>query len=426
MSYKKSIEKTTDKSVNTSRGDGSDSNDGSHESSLLSTQAKTAAIDAPEALNPEILANHIKAWGKALGFQQVGIADIELGQYEKHLKNYLSKGFYGSMDYLTRNVDKRLNPSELHPNTCRIISVRMDYLPPHAKFANNLRHDKQAYISRYALGRDYHKVMRSRLKQLGEQIKQHCTTLNYRPFVDSAPVLEHAVAEKAGLGWTGKHTLTLHHEAGSWFFLGELFVNIPLPVDTPIQEQCGTCNACISICPTQAIIAPYTLDARKCISYLTIEHKGAIPTQFRKAMGNRVYGCDDCQLVCPWNRYAEVTKEKDFFAKEYLQGASLTSLFALSESEFLRKTEGSPIRRIGYENWRRNLSIAMGNARFDESILKCLEDALNTEQSPVLVEHFTWAIEQQLDNKITEESASSTRQHQRLIRIVEKGLPRDA
>ena len=382
--------------------------------------------DPNAKLDFDILVNHIKAWGKALGFQQVGVCDIDLSQYNSMLQDYLDKGFHGDMDYLNQNIDKRLAPEKLHPNTCRIISVRMDYLPPDAKFANNLRNQDQAYISRYALGRDYHKVMRKRLKQLGDKIKQHCAHLDFRPFVDSAPVLEHAIAEKAGLGWTGKHTLTLNKEAGSWFFLGELFVNIPLPLDKPIQENCGSCVACISICPTQAIVAPYKLDARKCISYLTIEHKGTIPEVYRKPMGNRIYGCDDCQLVCPWNRYAEVTKEKDFFAKAFLQGATLISLFTLSETEFLAKTEGSPIRRIGHESWLRNISIAMGNAKHSEQMLDCLETAMANTESDVLKEHFTWAISQQNEKAITKDEAVSTRQHERLIRIVEKGLPRDA
>lgn len=393
---------------------------------MSSIDSNGSFSDPSAKLDFALLANHIKAWGKALGFQHLGVCDIDLSQHKSMLKDYLEKGFHGEMDYLAQNLDKRLAPEKLHPNTCRIISVRMDYLPPNAQFANNLKNHKQAYISRYALGRDYHKLMRKRLKQLGEQIKQHCKELDYRPFVDSAPVLEHAIAEKAGLGWTGKHTLTLNKEAGSWFFLGELFVNIPLPVDQAITENCGTCNACISICPTQAIVEPYKLDARKCISYLTIEHKGVIPEVFRKPMGNRVYGCDDCQLVCPWNRYAEVTQEKDFFAKAFLQGATLISLFTLSEEEFLEKTQGSPIRRIGYQSWLRNISIAMGNAGYDAEMLACLTSALDNTDSDVLREHFTWAISQQNEKAKSNAPAVSTRQHERLIRIVQKGLPRDA
>ena len=380
--------------------------------------------------NPPIdffqLANHIKAWGKALGFQQVGVCDIDVSQHKSMFEDYLNKDFHGNMDYLARNIDKRFAPEKLHPNTCRIISVRMDYLPPNAQFANNLKNDQQAYISRYALGRDYHKLVRARLKQLGEQIKQHCATLDYRPFVDSAPVLEHTIAEKAGLGWTGKHTLTLNEDAGSWFFLGELFVNIPLPTDQRVENKCASCVACISICPTQAIVAPYKLDARRCISYLTIEHKGIIPEEFRQPMGNRIYGCDDCQLVCPWNRYAEVTQEKDFFAKAVLQGASLLTLFTLSQQEFLDMTEGSPIRRIGFESWQRNLSIAMGNASYHPDFINSLEQALLKPLSHVLQTHFTWALGQQLSKRDSQEKGVSTRQHERLIRIVEKGLPRDA
>ena len=389
-------------------------------SSFNSNFTDSSNIDLPA------LANHIKAWGKSLGFQQVGVCDIDVSQHQEALHEYLANGYHGEMSYLERNVEMRLNPQQLHPRTCRIISVRMDYLPPKAQFANNLADDKSAYISRYALGRDYHKLMRGRLKQLGEKIKQHCGELNYRPFVDSAPVLEHALAEKAGIGWTGKHTLTLNEQAGSWFFLGELFVDIPLPIDQKVTEQCGSCTACISICPTKAIIGPYKLDAKRCISYLTIEHKGIIPLEFRQAMGNRIYGCDDCQLVCPWNRYAQVTKEKDFYAKEFLQGASLSTLFKLSETEFLEKTQGSPIRRIGYVSWQRNLSIAMGNAGFDSKILSVLQEALKTNVDETLSEHFTWAIQQQLQKQQSGEVGFSTRQHKRLIRIIEKGLPRDA
>lgn len=376
------------------------------------------------------LANHIKAWGKALGFQQVGICNIDVAHHEDYLKHYLENNYHGDMSFLERNVDKRLHPEQLLPNTLRVISVRMDYLPPNAEFAQNLGNDKQAYISRYALGKDYHKLMRKRLKQLGEQIKLYCQDhgddFNYRPFVDSAPVLEHALAEKAGIGFTGKNTLTINENAGSWFFLGELFIDIALPVDEPAEEQCGNCNACLSICPTQAIVAPYKLDARRCISYLTIELDGAIPTEFRQAMGNRIYGCDDCQLVCPWNRYAQVSNEEGFFAREFLKGASLTELFSWTEEQFLKHTEGSPIRRIGHVRWQRNLSIAMGNASFDEQILDALQLALLNQQNEVLIEHFTWAVEQQLGKRGTTVQSISQRQQQRLIRSVKKGLPRDA
>ncbi len=367
------------------------------------------------------LANNIKAWGRALGFQQVGICDIDLSQHKSLYLAYIEHGYQGSMHYLERNIDKRIKPNELHPNTCRIISVRMDYLPPDAKFAETLSNDKHAYISRYALGRDYHKVMRNRLKKLGEKIKQSCHELDFRPFVDSAPVLEHAIAEKAGIGWTGKHTLTLNKEAGSWFFLGELFINLPLPVDEQIQNDCGSCSSCISICPTQAIVAPYKLDARRCISYLTIEHQGTIDIEFREAIGNRIYGCDDCQLVCPWNRFANLTEEKDFFSREFFKSASLIELFSWTEDEFLINTQGSPIRRIGVHNWRRNISVAMGNASYDIQIISCLQNALIDEHSDTLIEHYTWAIDQQLRKQNKE-----NRLKNKLIRIIQKGLPRDA
>jgi len=243
------------------------------------------------------LAEHIKAWGKSLGLQQVGIADIDVMSHKQALQDWLTKGYHGQMSFFERNMEKRLRPELLVPGTLRVISVRMDYLPQDAAFASTLENPDKAYISRYALGRDYHKVMRKRLKQLAEKILNECDDLEYRPFVDSAPVLEHAIAEKAGIGWTGKHTLTLNKDAGSWFFLGELFVNIPLPTDEPVENMCSSCSACISICPTNAIVAPYTVDANRCISYLSIEHEGVIAEEFREAMGNRIYGCDDLSLI---------------------------------------------------------------------------------------------------------------------------------
>ncbi|MFC4701419.1 tRNA epoxyqueuosine(34) reductase QueG [Glaciecola siphonariae] len=384
------------------------------------------------------LANHIKAWGKSLGFQQVGIADVDLSKHHSALLDWISKGYHGQMSFFERNIEKRMDPQALVPGTLRIISVRMDYLPEDAKFANTLEQSDKAYISRYALGRDYHKIIRKRLKQLAEKIQQHCAELAYRPFVDSAPVLEHAIAEKAGIGWTGKHSLTLNEHAGSWFFLGELFVNIPLPVDNPAKENCGTCQACISICPTKAIVAPYKVDARRCISYLTIEHEGVIPTEFRQAMGNRIYGCDDCQLVCPFNREASISDEKDFARREVFEDVSLLSLFSWTESDFLKHTEGSAIRRIGYAKWQRNLSIALGNASYSPDILVALNDALAVNDDPCLTEHFSWAIDQQLakqvqwqkhrkdEHAIELNELGITRQQARLVRLVKKGLPRDA
>ncbi|MEP0176661.1 MAG: tRNA epoxyqueuosine(34) reductase QueG [Paraglaciecola sp.] len=367
------------------------------------------------------LAESIKAWGKELGFQQIGICDVDLSKHEGRLQQWLDKGFAGEMAYMSDHGMKRARPAELLPGTIRVISVRMDYLPPDAKFAHNLKNKEQAYISRYALGRDYHKLLRARLKKLGEKIRTECADLNFRPFVDSAPVLEHAIAEKAGIGWTGKHSLTINKEAGSWFFLGELFVDIPLPIDHAIQENCGDCTACITICPTQAIVEPYVVDAKRCISYLTIEQKGAIPEEYRPLIGNRVYGCDDCQLICPWNRYANITDEHDFHPRETLQGKDLLALFTWDEVTFLKNTEGSAIRRIGFERWQRNIAVGLGNAPYSAAIVDSLNKAL-VHASPLVAEHIQWALQQQTAGQ----PQTTSRLTQRLIRSVEKGLPRDA
>jgi epoxyqueuosine reductase len=299
----------------------------------------------------------------------------------------------------------------------------MNYLPPDASFARHLKNREIGYISRYALGRDYHKILRKRLKQLGDKITASLKHTQYRPFVDSAPVLEHAIAEKAGIGWTGKHSLTLNKEAGSWFFLGELFINLPLPVDAPVEENCGNCTACLTICPTNAIVAPYTVDARRCISYLTIESDKDIPEELRPMMGNRIYGCDDCQLVCPWNRYADVTDEEDFHPREALHGQSLHTLFSWSEETFLSNTEGSPIRRIGYEKWQRNIAVALGNASYSSEIIMLLNERRGTV-SDLVDRHIDWALQQQGLKKSALELQN--RQQHRLIRVIEKGLPRDA
>ncbi|MDU0353613.1 tRNA epoxyqueuosine(34) reductase QueG [Paraglaciecola aquimarina] len=371
------------------------------------------------------LAENIKDWGKALGFQQLGISDIDLTEHEKHLQKWLDQGLAGEMSYMSEHGMKRARPDELLPGTLRVISVRMDYLPPDAKFAKTLKNKNQAYISRYALGRDYHKLLRARLKKLGEKIKTECQHLNFRPFVDSAPVLEHALAEKAGIGWTGKHSLTINKQAGSWFFLGELFVNIPLPVDQQAQENCGNCTACLTICPTQAIIEPYVVDARRCISYLTIEQKGAIPEQYRQLIGNRIYGCDDCQLICPWNRFANITDEQDFHPRQQLMSKELLQLFSWDEPTFLKNTEGSAIRRIGYERWQRNLAVGLGNAPYSPEIVDALQCAMNNA-TELVAEHITWAIEQQTRRASSIEVTSDNRVTQRLIRSIEKGLPRDA
>ncbi|BFT31769.1 tRNA epoxyqueuosine(34) reductase QueG [Alteromonas sp. D210916BOD_24] len=370
------------------------------------------------------LTNNIKAWGRALGFQQVGISDIDLHQHEAHLQAWLGAGYHGDMAFMESHGMKRARPEELVPGTLRVISVRMNYLPPDASFAKHLNTPELGYISRYALGRDYHKVLRKRLKQLGEKITHALSHTAYRPFVDSAPVLEHAIAEKAGIGWTGKHSLTINKEAGSWFFLGELFINLPLPVDTPLEESCGSCTACLTICPTNAIVAPYKVDARRCISYLTIESDKDIPESLRPLMGNRIYGCDDCQLICPWNRYADITSEEDFHPRQVLHGQSLITLFSWSEETFLANTEGSPIRRIGFEKWQRNIAVALGNAPYSKAHMAIL-NARRGLVSDMVDRHIDWALNAQ-NTKRQALQSTLNRQQQRLIRAVEKGLPRDA
>ncbi|MDO6634553.1 tRNA epoxyqueuosine(34) reductase QueG [Pseudoalteromonas carrageenovora] len=371
--------------------------------------------------NYEQLAQQIKVWGQELGFSEVGITDIDLSKHEAQLQRWLDAGYHGSMDYMAAHGMKRARPAELVPGTQRVISVKMNYLPPDASFAKTLKNTEKAYISRYALGRDYHKLMRNRLKKLGQKIEQEIGAYGFRPFVDSAPVLERQLAEKAGLGWRGKHSLLINQEAGSWFFLGELFVDLPLPIDDENTfEGCGKCVACITLCPTGAIVEPYVVDARKCISYLTIEHQGAIPQQYRALLGNRIYGCDDCQLVCPWNRYGKITDEQDFHPRTQLKDKDLLELFTWDEATFLKKTEGSPIRRIGHERWLRNLAVGLGNADFSPKIVFALEDKA-LKCSELVLEHINWALTQQNDKQRVQ-----LRKTLRLIRIVEKGLPRDA
>ncbi|WMB72360.1 tRNA epoxyqueuosine(34) reductase QueG [Shewanella oncorhynchi] len=381
------------------------------------------------------LALQIKTWGKALGFAQVGICDTDLTAEEAKLQAWLDKGFHGEMAYMATHGMMRARPQELHPGTVRVISVRMDYLPPEAGFATNLTDPNLGYISRYAGGRDYHKLIRARLKKLGDQISAELVSLgfdaaDFRPFVDSAPVLERPLAEKAGIGWTGKHSLILNHEAGSWFFLGELLINLPLPVDIPIQEGCNTCVACITSCPTGAIVEPYVVDGRRCISYLTIELQGAIPEEFRPLMGNRIYGCDDCQLACPINRQAPLTEETDFHIRPQLKQPDLLSLFAWSEAEFLKQTEGSAIRRIGHKRWLRNIAVALGNAPASQSIIAALNARNHSEDIDEIVrEHIEWALDAQqsrLAESTTTEQQKARRKTERMVRIIEKGLPRDA
>ncbi|EKO3807260.1 tRNA epoxyqueuosine(34) reductase QueG [Vibrio harveyi] len=375
-------------------------------------------------MNFEQLAQQIKIWGKELGFQKVGICDVDLSEHEAALQKWLDQGYHGSMDWMARHGMMRARPNELLPGTVRVISVRMDYLPPEAKFASNLANKNHAYISRYALGRDYHKLVRKQLNKLGKLIEQEVGQFGYRPFVDSAPILERPLAQKAGLGWTGKHSLILDKDCGSWFFLGELLINLPLPVDEPSVDQCDKCKACITSCPTQAIVDEKVVDARRCISYLTIEFDGVIPEEFRKPMGNRIYGCDDCQLVCPWNRYAEITEQEDFHRRESFEDPDLVTMFNWDEATFLKQMEGSAIRRIGHLQWLRNISVALGNAEYSQRTIDALE--ARRGESELLDEHIEWALAQQFNQLPANESDSIETKKKRLIRIVEKGLPRDA
>ncbi|MGX9242210.1 tRNA epoxyqueuosine(34) reductase QueG [Pantoea dispersa] len=375
-------------------------------------------------LDLQQLAQQIKQWGRDLGFQQVGICDTDLSAEEPKLQQWLEKQYHGEMDWMARHGMMRARPHELLPGTLRVISVRMNYLPAKAAFASTLKNPQLGYVSRYALGRDYHKVLRNRLKKLGEKIQAHCGELNFRPFVDSAPILERPIAVKAGLGWTGKHSLVLNREAGSWFFLGELLIDLPLPVDEPQQEQCGRCVACMTICPTGAIVEPYVVDARRCISYLTIELEGAIPEALRPLIGNRIYGCDDCQLICPWNRYGQLTDEEDFSPRAVLHAPQLVDLFGWDEARFLRVTEGSAIRRIGHLRWLRNVAVALGNAPWAEANLTALQQRRG--EHPLLDEHIDWAIAQQQQKRAAQAIEVQSAQQQRLVRAVEKGLPRDA
>jgi epoxyqueuosine reductase len=336
----------------------------------------------------------IRSWGLELGFQQIGIAGVTLADDEDRLMRWLELGRHGTMEYMQRHGRTRARPQELVPGTIRVISARMDYLPPDAHDADEVLADPTlGYVSRYALGRDYHKVIRKRLATLAERIAAACAGTRYRVFVDSGPVLEKAYARDAGLGWIGKHTNLINRNAGSWFFLGEILTDLPLPVDEPATAHCGTCTACIDICPTRAIVGPHELDARRCISYLTIELRGSIPLEFRQAIGNRIYGCDDCQLVCPWNKFARLTRETDFAVRHRLDNEKLTTLFAWSETEFAAKTEGSPIRRIGYDCWLRNIAVALGNAPTSREVIDAL---LSRREHPaeLVREHVEWALAQ--------------------------------
>ena len=354
------------------------------------------------------LANSIRAWGAEIGFQQIGIAGVDIPEDEDRLMRWLELGRHGEMDYMMRHGRTRARPQELVPGTVRVISARMDYLPKALDPEEALADPTIGYVSRYALGRDYHKVLRHRLAKLAERIAGACAGTHYRVFVDSGPVLEKAYARNAGLGWIGKHTNLINRNAGSWFFLGEILTDLPLPIDEPATAHCGTCTACLEVCPTRAIVAPNELDARRCISYLTIELRGPIPVEFRKAIGNRIYGCDDCQIVCPWNKFARLTTEGDFQPRHRLDSSKLVDLFAWTESEFLARTEGSAIRRIGYHCWLRNIAVALGNAPSTPEVIAALQTRA-AHPSELVREHVAWALEQHASR--TERTAAANSQY---------------
>ena len=334
----------------------------------------------------------VKRWGRELGFDAVAIAGTDLARDEARLIEWLGRGWHGEMDYMARHGARRARPAELVPGTVSVITARLNYTPAHARNAwDTLEDPSSAFVSRYALGRDYHKVLRAKLQALADRMTAELGPFHYRVFTDSAPVMEVSLAAMGGLGWRGKHTLLLSRDAGSLFFLGELFVSLDLAKDAPVTAHCGTCERCIDICPTRAIVAPYQLDARRCISYLTIEHHGAIPEELRPLMGNRIYGCDDCQLVCPWNKYARVANDPDFAVRNHLDAASLVELFAWTEEEFLQRFEGSAIRRIGHEKWLRNIAVALGNAPTSAPVVRALE-ARRDHASPLVREHVAWAL----------------------------------
>jgi epoxyqueuosine reductase len=342
----------------------------------------------------EHLAHTVKRLARTHGFQACGITGINLEEAGSRLKQWLQQGYHGDMAYMQRHGSKRFRPAKLVPGTVRVISLRMDYLAPEIRTISTLSQPEQAYISRYALGRDYHKIVRKRLAKVARELVQLVDTLGYRVFVDSAPVLEKPLAQQAGLGWQGKHTLLLNRNAGSWFVLGEIFIDLPLPIDEPYnKDHCSRCTACMDVCPTQAFPKPYVLDARRCISYLTIEYKGSIPKALRRPIGNRVFGCDDCQLVCPWNRYAKYTAEDDFKPRHKLNQSTLVDLFNWTEAQFLSRTEGSPIRRTGYHGWLRNLAIGLGNGPPDKLAIAALQHQAEHSNS-VVREQVQWSLQE--------------------------------
>jgi len=350
-------------------------------------------------MKPDIdaLPGLIRAWAAELGFRQTGIADTDLGDAERKLERWLAAGYAGDMDYMSKHGLRRSRPADLVPGTLRVITARMDYMTQsNEAMERELDDTTHGYVARYTLGRDYHKLMRRRLQRLANRIEQSIGPFGYRVFVDSAPVLEKPLAEKSGLGWIGKHTNVINKDAGSWFLLGEIFTDLPLPIDEPAANHCGTCRTCIDVCPTAAIVAPYVLDARRCISYLTIELRDSIPVELRAQIGNRVFGCDDCQLFCPWNKFAQPTDEADFQPRHRLDSSDLTSLFAWTREEWEVRTTGSAIRRAGYEGWLRNIAVALGNAPSTTSVVAALQSRANVE-SEMVREHVQWALEQHAD-----------------------------
>lgn len=351
-------------------------------------------MSRPQPSDTPALIARIREHALQLGFNRFGISGVALDEDEAHLRRWLDAGMHGTMQWMAAHGDKRSRPAELVPGTLAVISVGLDYGRDPGQAWQTLADGNRAYVARYALGRDYHKLMRNRLQKLAGQVERLIGPFGYRVFVDSAPVLERALARNAGLGWIGKHTCLIDKAGGSWFFLGELYVDIPLPPSAPAQNHCGSCRRCIDICPTQAIVAPYRLDARRCISYLTIEHEGAIPEALRPGIGNRIFGCDDCQLVCPWNKFAQRVDSADFAPRNGLDEANLLTLFAWEEEEFLRRTEGSPIRRSGHLRWLRNIAVALGNAPYSAAITAALVQRL-AHPSALVREHIHWALAQQ-------------------------------
>ena len=360
-----------------------------------------------DPINLEQIRQLLRTWSRELGFNDLRITDTDITAYTKNHQAAITQGLHGDMGYLERNQELRYQPEKLLPGTLRIICARMNCLPGEVETIDRLNTPEQAYIARYSLGRDYHKFMRKRLTQLAKKLEQQIGAYGYRAFVDSAPVLERQLAEKSGLGWIGKNTLLLTKQTGSWFLLGEVYTDLPLPTDTPVSEEhCGSCTKCLDVCPTKAFVKPWLLDARRCIAYLTIEYKGSIPVELRPLIGNRIFGCDDCQIYCPWTKFAQNSEESAFTPRHNFDAALLIDLFLWSEATFLEKTRGSAIRRAGYICWLRNIAVALGNAPYDKNIIAVLQSRLK-HSSELVVEHCKWAVQQQeLKESGTNASAS--------------------